>query len=207
MYKGMPAVNRKNLRNMRFGKLTAVAEAGYSKTGNVIWQCKCDCGNTTNVIGSKLINGHTKSCGCLKFSEDAKGESHTRLYHIWRGMWKRCTSPANDNYKWYGGKGVSVCQEWSTYTAFRQWAHLNGYRDNLEIDRIDYAGNYEPSNCRWVTHLTQVNNMSSNRWITYHNRKITVAQFARLTGISYNRVQRRLNKGLQPEEIVKELCK
>ncbi len=207
MYSGRAAPNRRDLSDMRFGKLTAIAAVGYSKSGNVIWHCVCDCGNTTNVIGSKLINGHTKSCGCLRFSDDIKGESRTRLYHIWRNMWKRCTCPSNDNYKWYGGKGITVTQQWESYMEFRHWAYNNGYRDDLELDRIDSSGNYEPNNCRWITHLEQMNNVSSNRWLIYRKQRVTAAQFARMIGISYSRVKRKLSKGLKPEEIVKEFCK
>ena len=204
MYKGRAAVNRKDLRQMRFGRLTVLSLAGYSKSGNLVWKCQCECGNVANVVGSKLLNGHTKSCGCLRRSEDIRGESHTRLYHIWKGMLARCSSPANDNYKWYGGKGVEVCSQWRRYTAFRQWAFANGYQENLEIDRIDSSGNYEPSNCRWLTRKEQANNKSSNRYVTYRDRIFTVSQFAELIGRSYHVVLRRLNKGWDTEKIAQE---
>ena len=204
MFKGRAAPNRRDLRRMKFGKLTVLSEAGYSKSGNLVWKCLCDCGRIACVVGSKLLNGHTKSCGCLKFSEDICGESHTRLYHIWKDMWKRCTSPGNDNYRWYGGKGITVCPQWRSYTQFREWAHANGYQDNLEIDRINSDGNYEPGNCRWITHKEQTNNMSSNRLIVYKDKTITAAQFSEMTGISYHVILRRLNKGWSAEKIVRE---
>ena len=80
------------------------------------------------------------------------GLSHTRLFNIWQCMLQRCNNPKNPRYNCYGGKGVSVCNQWKNdFTIFYEWATQNGYADNLTIDRINTEGNYEPDNCRWVT--------------------------------------------------------
>ena len=132
----------------------------------VKWLCKCDCGNEVVVDGGELKRGQAKSCGCLRKEKTASlkrthGESKTRLYSIWLGVKNRCANPNATSYKWYGAKGVSVCDEWLSYEPFRDWALNNGYSENLSLDRIDPYGNYEPSNCRWATMKEQRNNQRS----------------------------------------------
>jgi hypothetical protein len=155
------------LEGKQFGKLTVIKRSGSDATGkNTIWECKCECGNTTFVPTCHLTSKHTQSCGCLKKEtvndgqfKKIHGQSHTRLYNIWGGMKDRCSNPKNKRYNIYGGKGVYVCEEWKiSFKAFYEWAIANGYRDNLTIDRINSDGNYEPSNCRWATYSEQNKN-------------------------------------------------
>ena len=82
----------------------------------------------------------------------------TRLYNIWKKMKDRCYNPNANNYRYYGGKGVKVCEEWHSFQPFYEWAMANGYADNLSIDRISGFGNYEPNNCRWATYTEQNRN-------------------------------------------------
>lgn len=109
--------------------------------------CQCRCG-TVEVIKASLLGKRRYSCGCLR----------TRVYRIWDAMWQRCTNENNQHYRHYGGRGIAVCDEWSYYPNFHEWAMESGYQDGLEIDRVDNNGNYEPSNCRWETRKTQVRN-------------------------------------------------
>lgn len=145
----------------KFGRLT-VAEFVGIKNHKGFWKCTCDCGLTVTVAGGNLRSGNTKSCGCLHRElvtrtgkQNTKhGESHdhrTRLYTIWLGMRARCNRPTHHAYSLYGGKGVKVCEEWSEYPAFKEWAIANGYADNLSIDRIDPSKGYSPDNCQWLT--------------------------------------------------------
>lgn len=192
-----------DLTHMRFGRLVVLHRSPInSKSGNAIWVCLCDCGNQVNVIGSHLRSGHTVSCGCNRTTENANGHSKERLYRIWRGMINRCTNLRNVNFKWYGGRGISVCSEWLKYDAFRRWALASGYTDTMTIDRVDLGGNYCPENCRWVDMKTQANNRTNNRNIRFQGEVYTVAQLAETFGISSATIFNRLRLGWTPERII-----
>lgn len=110
-----------------------------------------------------------------------------RLKRIYNRMKDRCCNPNADNYKYYGGKGVTVCDEWkNSLDAFVEWALSHGYRDDLTIDRIDTNGNYSPENCRWSSHREQCNNRTTNRMITYRGVTKSLADFAREYHIPYH---------------------
>ena len=154
----------------RFGRLTVIEYAGTSKQRKAMWICKCDCGNITRpVVGANLKAGTTKSCGCLLNEircNDAKYNHirYGRLYHIWHGMKERCYWDKYKQFKDYGGRGITVCEEWrNNFESFRDWALENGYEEHLTIDRINNDGNYEPSNCRWVTRAEQNRNRRISR--------------------------------------------
>lgn len=113
-----------------------------------MWECLCDCGEVRKVRSCHLVNGHTTSCGC--YSKDyttmkntTHGETHTRLHSIWSCMKTRCNNPNSKSYSYYGGRGIKLCPEWeSNFESFRDWELLNGYSDDLSIDRIDNDKGY-----------------------------------------------------------------
>lgn len=182
-----------DLTGQRFGMLTVIERA--EKIGNHIsWICKCDCGNVTKAItGNNLKKGHVKSCGCMYRKHGMHG---SRLYSIWNGMKTRCYNKNHIHYNDYGGRGITVCEEWKDdFKAFADWAMSNGYADNLTIDRIDANGNYEPSNCEWKCMKEQSNNRRNNIIITYNGITKTIPQWADETGINYNTLRRRIERG------------
>lgn len=119
----------------------------------------------------------------------------SRLYNIYQGMTKRCYYPDNQNYKYYGGRGIVICNEWkSNFSAFKKWALENGYQDNLTIDRINTNGNYEPSNCRWVSMKEQCNNRTSNHLITYKGKTQNLKQWCEELNLNYGIMESRINR-------------
>lgn len=146
----------------KYGKLTVVERYFADKTHRgAEWICRCECGKEIVVRGYDLRKHHTVSCGCGKSTGHRRthGEYKTRLYQIWQDMRNRCGRETATGYKYYGGRGISVCDEWQkSFETFRDWSLKNGYAENLTIDRINPDGNYEPSNCRWADWHTQVLN-------------------------------------------------
>jgi hypothetical protein len=155
---------RQNLLGQRFGKLIVTGSGPDGVCGKARWTCLCDCGTETLSYANNLIRGKSLSCGCARkehphYGGKTHGESCTRLFRIWVDMRSRCKYPSTTHYHRYGGRGISVCTEWEiSFEAFRDWALNNGYSDSLTIDRIDNDGNYEPSNCRWVTNRENCKN-------------------------------------------------
>lgn len=155
-----------DISGMKFGRLTAIKIVGKTTDNRPAWLCICECGNDAVVSEHNLKRGTTRSCGCYK--RDAHYKSHykhgmckTRLYRIWTNMRSRCDRPNNDNYKWYGGRGIGYDNEWTVFSTFAEWALSHGYDDRLELDRIDTDGDYGPTNCRFVAHKENCNNRRS----------------------------------------------
>lgn len=154
-----------DLTGNRYGQLTVVRFLGRNPSGTYMWECQCDCGKITSVSRNNLTRGHTLSCGCLLQRMLRQGECHrthgqtgTRLHRIWKDMKTRCTNPNAINYNDYGGRGISICSEWTDFQPFYEWAISNGYADHLTLDRIDNDAGYSPANCRWATYLQQASN-------------------------------------------------
>ena len=150
-----------DLTGQRFGKLTAIKRIGRDGERDSLWLLQCDCGNTCIKNISTVKRGDVTSCGCKYKPYD---HSHERLHSVWHGMKARCYSKGNTSFKWYGALGVTVCDEWlNSFEAFTKWALENGYdetaqRGQYTLDRIDPTGNYEPSNCRWISIAEQQSN-------------------------------------------------
>lgn len=127
--------------------------------------------------------------------------SHTRLHNIWVAMRQRCQNPKCTGYYKYGDKGICVCSEWEVFENFRDWALDNGYTDILTLDRIDFTGNYEPTNCRWVTQREQQHNRSNNVVITHNGETKSIYEWSEVTGISPRVLYDRQRRGWKVERI------
>ena len=127
--------------------------------------------------------------------------SHTRLHNIWLTMRQRCEKPHCTGYKKYGAKGIKVCEEWSSFENFRDWACSHGYTDDLTIDRINPCGNYEPNNCRWATQKEQQNNRTNNVQLTYNGETKSIHEWADITGKKLNILYDRYYRGWDVDRI------
>ncbi len=194
---------RRDLTGQRFGRLT-VLEFVPTAGKHSFWKCKCDCGNVKNIRSDVLLEGKTISCGCEKKKQDrinlVKNHSHKqsgkRIYYEWQGMKGRCYNSNNERYDSYGGRGIKMCDEWKNdFQAFYDWAMLNGYADDLSIDRIDNSGDYEPSNCRWTDNFTQSRNRRSNIIVDYNGEKMCLTDAAALARLTRSVVDARYHRG------------
>lgn len=194
-----------DLTGRRYGRLVVVSRAENGGSRNQVrWNCLCDCGNYHNASTQSLSSGHTKSCGCLNreiVTKHGESRDNNKLYKTWGHVKERCKNPNYPSYECYGGRGIKVCDEWDkSYVAFRDWAFANGYKEGLSIDRIDVNGNYEPSNCRWITLAEQQRNKRTTRYITYMGETKSVPEWCDIYNLDQGNVRRRLLNGWNPEE-------
>lgn len=202
---------KKHLTGLRVGKLLVIGRS-TRWNGSAGWLCKCDCGNTACIETYYLTAGLTKSCGCSRSGKnnEALRESHikhgcarTRLNTVYKNMKSRCINPNDRSYESYGGRGITVCDEWlgdSGFESFRDWALSSGYSDDLTIDRIDNNSGYSPQNCRWVDMSVQCRNRRSNHWVTHNGETKCLTDWAIQQGISPRIVTTRLYRGWTEEE-------
>lgn len=176
-----------------------------------MWRCKCKCGNECNVQGQHLSSGESTMCTecgykVSGFKNKKHGESDTKLYAIWSSIKKRCYNPNEKCYSNYGGRGITMCDEWKNdYMSFRKWAYDNGYdesksKNECSIDRINVNGDYCPENCRWVDIITQANNKRNNFCITYNGETRTVHEWSRILDMPVYLITDRIQReGWTPE--------
>lgn len=166
-----------DLTGQQFERLTVVSQAGRNKHNQVVWLCRCDCGNTTKVRTGELRSSHSQSCGCLGRERAALATSErnrrnikhghsragreTRTHCTWRSMLTRCTNSNHEDFHLYGGRGILVCDRWRGEHGFENFLADMGERPlGTSLDRIDTNGNYEPGNCRWATPAVQTRNQA-----------------------------------------------
>jgi hypothetical protein len=206
-----------DLGGKQFGRWT-VLERGETYTDTKgkrrsQWLCRCECGTEKLVLQDNLVRGLTKSCGCyekerareLISKNRPKGTEHgmsdTRIYKIWDGIKQRCYRTYSSVYEYYGGRGITVCDEWKEdFMSFYTWAMKNGYSDELTIDRKDVNGNYEPSNCRWATMKEQQNNKTNNHFLTINNETHTVTEWERIANLPPFTIFKRLRSNWEVNE-------
>ena len=183
---------RKNMVGFKIGRLSVVRDAGNNRHGQSMWECFCECGNSVVVCISSLTSECTLSCGCLhKDKHTTHGKYSSSEYRIWSGVIQRCTNPNHVSYKDYGGRGISVCEEWLKFENF--------YRDmgdkpspKHSIDRIDNNGNYCKENCRWATRKEQANNCRNTVVIRLHDEEHTLSEWSCILGIGKQTLSARI---------------
>jgi hypothetical protein len=215
---GRPIID---ISGVRFGKLVAVSVERRSGGGTrkpPLWKLECDCGGVRFAEKGVLITGRIDCCsGCAKKRSarlhqqagfGARGVdcvnfkhggairgNHTKEYKTWESMIRRCEMPSQRHFDRYGGRGISVCERWRhDYKAFL--ADIGpAPSPSHTIERVDFDGNYEPSNCRWATMAEQARNRSSNRMLTFNGRSLTMIEVAESCGVKYGTLWRRLKLG------------
>lgn len=197
---------RDDITGKRFGSWTIL---GYA--GNGRWKCLCDCGTERTLQGGQLRNGTSHSCGCKKAERCAAadykhGMSKSKIYGVWRGMKGRCTREKDRAYKWYGARGIKVCDDWlKSFEKFYEWAIKNGYEEGLSIDRIDVNGDYGPENCRWATQKEQANNKRNSTFYEVAGENLTVAQAADKYNVSASGLRKRMKKGVELRDAIENI--
>lgn len=195
-----------------YGKWTVLVQ---TERYNDKWLCRCTCGNERLVVAKNLRNGHStqcKQCAGLQNGGTARmrhGESHgkeTPEYRAWTAMNERCYRVRMHAYPHYGGRGISVADEWRGVGGYERFLAHVGRRpaSGYSIDRIDNDKNYEPGNVRWATRQQQMNNRRNNHLVTFKEETRTVADWSRITGVSAARIRQRLRKGWSIERTLTE---
>lgn len=180
----------------KYNMLT-VLKRTESNDGIVYWECVCECGNKTIVRGSNLKSGAVKSCGCLLHQEAKNkihGESNTKLYRKWKSMIYRCHNPKNQAYKFYGARGIKVCEEWHDFNTFKKWTEQTRKDENYTIERIDVNKDYCPDNCIWIPMSEQANNRRTNVMIEHNGERHNLMQWCNLLNLDYKNVHNRIYK-------------
>lgn len=199
---------RNDLTGKKFGRWT-VLELSQKGNGKVKYLCQCECGTIKEVNATDLVNGKNKSCGCYKIDiHSTHNLSKDRLYKVWTGIKGRCYNENNPHYKNYGGRGITMCEEWeNNFQSFYDWAYANGYDKTVKkgmctIDRIDVNKGYSPENCRWVDMKTQDNNKRNTIYLTYKGEKKSLTEWTELTGITKHAILKRLKLNWDIEKIL-----
>lgn len=185
-----------------FGRWEVIERAENTKQGDACFVCRCTCEEKTErvVKGASLRQGKSLSCGCLTIEASKSRATHsgtkTRLYRIWQNMKERCYNPKNTYYYNYGGRGISVCENWKDkFENFSNWAYANGYEEVLTLDRKNNNLNYSENNCRWVSRKAQANNTRKNKLILFNGEIHTMSEWSTILDITYMCLVHRIGRG------------
>lgn len=182
-----------NIIGNRFGNLVVLSEvAERNKNGHILYTCECDCGNKKNILGSSLRQKLTTSCGCVHKKKITKhGMDGTKVYRTWVGMRNRCNNPNNRRFHDYGGRGISVCNEWNnSFDAF--YLDMGEPKPNQSIERIDNSKPYCKENCVWATNKQQCNNRRSSVVVYFDGIEMTVEEYSKKVGLSVSGARKKV---------------
>lgn len=190
----------KDISGQRFGRLT-VLEFSHIQDGRAFWRCLCDCGTNAIVNGRNLRQRLTMSCGCIRTENVTErntthGMTFTSEFSCWTAIISRCTNPKNSHFKYYGGRGIAVCQRW--LDSFENFFEDMGPNPSPKhtIDRKDNDGPYCKENCRWATRKEQGQNKRNNVKITFRGKTQCASAWSMELGISRKTVVRRHRNGV-----------
>lgn len=198
---------RINMKGLRYTNLLVLDYSHTSKYGKAFWHVKCICGDKKIVRGDQLREGRIKSCGCFnkercKLNPISHGMSGTPTYTTWQAMKDRCFNPVADNYKDYGGRGITVCDRW--IDSFENFFTDMGIRPKGKtLDRIDNNKSYSPKNCQWSTSKAQANNRRNSKIINYRGFSLTVTEWAGKIGIKTGTLYSRIYRGWPIEKALR----
>lgn len=181
-------LTRKNIVGEKFGRLTVESFSHTDGRRRAQWNCVCDCGSKCIVTGISLRCNHTMSCGCLqdehlKSGSISHGYTNTPVWKAWRAMRYRCRSKNNDRYMNYAGRGISCCERWNVFENFLQ--DMGEPPAGYTLERIDVNGNYEPSNCKWITADAQYSNKTTTLFVSFHGGKYSFRDLVKASGIKH----------------------
>ena len=205
--------SRLYLEGKKFGRLNVVKFVGMSRGHDSEFLCKCDCGEIRIVRGYSLKIGNTTSCGCYQkevCSATFKGHGLSKdpAYRIIMKMKERCENTNSTGFERYGGRGITICKEWSDHPeTFVKWAYENGYSKELSVDRKDNNGNYEPGNCKWSTPTEQARNRRNNVFVKFDGREKVIAEWAEELWMSQDLLNRRYRTGDRGEYLFRPVDK
>lgn len=198
-----------DITGQSFGRLTAVNPTGRRVGGSREWMFSCACGGSLNAPVGRVRSGNTRSCGCLRREaasvravarNTTHGMTGTPTWRTWRSMLDRCRLPGHAWYHLYGGRGIVVCERWRSFENFLM--DMGERPDGATIDRINNDGNYEPGNCRWASHSTQMRNRRDRVKIEAFGEALLAIEWAERTGVDPERIRIRILDGWPPEKAV-----
>ena len=200
MRKGKGGQNFIDLTGQRFGYLTVIKRV-ENRGKDPVWKCRCECGNEPEIRGFSLRSGNTVSCGCKHFTH---GVSKHRFFKTWRGMMMRCYDVRHEGYRWYGARGIKVCDDWHDPRNFTSWCDEYGeIPKGYTLDRFpNKDGDYFPENCRFASKKEQAGNMKTNVWIEHNGERLIFKDFVEKYGVvSYSAAKERVRRiGMSPKD-------
>ena len=206
----------KDISGQRFNHLVAKKRA-FSRKGCIFWTFVCDCGIEKDIPKQDVILGRIKSCGCKRpmyismrnkkmLGRDKRTEDEAKISGVFTAMIDRCKNPKNKRYKRYGGRGITICPEWSGKNGrenFISWAKSSGYKKGLTIERINNDGDYSPENCKWATKYEQNRNTIQNNNVYIDGVKMCISDVAKMFNINRMTLYYRLKRGIDIKKAIK----